>query len=207
MNHFDQRAASWNTDARKARAREAAQAIRAIIGTEKIASALDYGAGTGLLSFELAEQLDHVTLLDTSVGMLQQAKEELRGRGLAWRTEVRDLSRPDPGHPQQGFDLIYSMLTLHHVADTAELLRSFATALRDGGQLVLIDLPPGSEAYHKDAEHHHHDGFEPEVLTEQLRQAGFEPPTWHPPLPVYKTIADGSERRFDLFVLSAVLAP
>ncbi len=132
---------------------------------------------------------------------------ELLDRGLAWHTEIRDLSQPDPSHPREAFELIYSMQALHHVADTAQLLRSFATALRDGGQLILIDLPPGSESYHKDAEHHHHDGFEPEVLTEQLRQAGFKSPTWHPPLPVMKTTADGSERRFDLFVLSAVLAP
>ena len=42
--------------------------------------ALDYGCGTGLLSFPLKDELGHITLNDNSAGMLEVVQEKILAR-------------------------------------------------------------------------------------------------------------------------------
>ncbi|MDV7391839.1 class I SAM-dependent methyltransferase, partial [Arthrospira platensis SPKY1] len=42
--------------------------------------------------------------------------------------------------PPERYDLIYTLMTLHHVADTNRLLRAFHDLLRPGGWLGIADL-------------------------------------------------------------------
>src|SRR5438128_1743042 len=50
------------------------------VGQIPLRRALDYGAGTGRLSFALAEVFDHVTSVDVSDGMLATLVERARTR-------------------------------------------------------------------------------------------------------------------------------
>ena len=71
MTSFDERAKDWDSDPKKVeRARVVAEAIRKAIPLEHSMKALEYGCGTGLLSFALQPDLGQITLADTSQGML-----------------------------------------------------------------------------------------------------------------------------------------
>ena len=71
-------------------------------------------------------------------------------------------------------DLIVSAMAMHHVKDTAKLLRTLFDHLAPGGQLALADLdredgdfhPPGIEGVF-------HHGFDRGQLAAKLRAAGF----------------------------------
>jgi len=60
MTNFDERAKDWDSDPKKVeRARVVADAIRSVIPLSKDMHALEYGCGTGLLSFALHFRTDH----------------------------------------------------------------------------------------------------------------------------------------------------
>ena len=71
MTNFDSRAKTWDSDPKKVeRAAQVAQAIRAALPLQPGMTALEVGCGTGLLSFALQSDFAHITLADTSEGML-----------------------------------------------------------------------------------------------------------------------------------------
>ena len=82
--HFDSKARQWDENpVFRERAEKIANGIRAAVPLSRSMSALDYGSGSGLLSFPLKDELGHITLKDTSVGMLAVAEEKIAAQGLA----------------------------------------------------------------------------------------------------------------------------
>ena len=112
----------------------------------------------------------HVTLADTSAGMLDAAR-----RGAARDPGRYDVVRLDLGHEDAPgtFDLVCSMLALHHIADTATVLARMRAALRPGGWVAVADLDhdPGNR-FHGHG-HDGHPGFERADIAAQLGRAGF----------------------------------
>ncbi len=81
MTNFDERARDWDSDPKKVeRARVVADAIRKTIPLSQEMKALEYGCGTGLLSFALQPDLGEITLADTSQGMLDVLREKIAKR-------------------------------------------------------------------------------------------------------------------------------
>ena len=72
--NFDSKAASWDTPEKIVRAKIFADKIISETAAG-VGSALEYGAGTGLVSFWLTKQFNHITLGDSSAGMLGQAQD------------------------------------------------------------------------------------------------------------------------------------
>ncbi|MCX7063649.1 MAG: class I SAM-dependent methyltransferase [Proteobacteria bacterium] len=137
---FDARAATWDEDpGKRRRAAAVADAIRRQVKLSADMSAMEYGAGTGLLSFELADELGSILLTDSSIGMLDVARSKVAASGAS-RMAVRALDLTQDPLPMERFDIIYSMMTLHHVPDTGDLLRKLYTLLRPGGHLCVADL-------------------------------------------------------------------
>src|SRR5512134_3028173 len=114
MTNFDERAKDWDSDPDKVRrARVVADAIRQAIPLSNEMKALEYGCGTGLLSFALQSHLGEITLADTSQGMLDVLREKIVNAKVKNMHPVRlDLSS-DP-LPAERYDVTYSLLTLHH---------------------------------------------------------------------------------------------
>lgn len=76
---FDSKAKAWDTDPVKVeRARVIAEEISARIPNTSHMSALEYGCGTGLLSFALQPLLSRVALADSSEGDALGAKRQDR---------------------------------------------------------------------------------------------------------------------------------
>jgi 2-polyprenyl-3-methyl-5-hydroxy-6-metoxy-1,4-benzoquinol methylase len=102
--------------------------------------ALDWGSGTGRLTFALLDQCAHVTAVDVSRSMLATLTGRAREHGLAPRvtpTLVADV-RPAADH-----DLAVCLLVLQHLrsrADMTDALRTLVACLRVGGYLV-VEIP------------------------------------------------------------------
>jgi ubiquinone/menaquinone biosynthesis C-methylase UbiE len=169
---FDARAATWDEDpGKRKRAAAVADAIRRQVELSANMSAMEYGAGTGLLSFELADELGSILLTDSSSGMLDVARSKVAASGPS-RMAVRPLDLTRDPLPAERFDIVYSMMTLHHVPDTGDLLGKLYTLLNDGGYLCVADLDAEDGSFHGPEVDVHH-GFDRGALGAALCDAGF----------------------------------
>ena len=169
---FDDRAATWDDDPGKAeRARQVAEAIRAAVPLDASMRVLEFGAGTGLLTQALRDDVGPVTLTDTSAGMRQVMADKIAA-GAIPDGRVWDLDLASGPLPDERFDLVVSLMALHHIPDTDTVLSNVAALLEAGGQLAIVDLDAEEGSFHGHAAPVHK-GFERDALTAQLTAAGF----------------------------------
>jgi ubiquinone/menaquinone biosynthesis C-methylase UbiE len=201
MSDFDAKAKDWDANPLKtARANAVAAAIRAAVPLSPTMTALEYGCGTGLLSFALQPELGRIVLADSSQGMLAELERKLDATGIASMQPLRLDLAVDP-LPTERFDLIYSAMTLHHIPDTAGILRQFHALLKRPGYLCVADLDYEGGAYH-DADFDGHHGFHREELAKLAKDAGFAEVDFVTAFQMPKKIA-GEERLFPLFLMTA----
>jgi ubiquinone/menaquinone biosynthesis C-methylase UbiE len=170
--HFDSKARQWDENpVFQARADQIAAAIAAALPLNTAMRALDYGSGTGMLSFPLRDRLGHITLKDTSAGMLAVAEEKIAAWGIDnMSTRLMDLTATPM--PDERYDLIYSSMTLHHIPDTDAILTAFRTLLNPGGWLCIADLAQEDGSFHGSHVDVHH-GFDRNLLATRATAAGF----------------------------------
>jgi SAM-dependent methyltransferase len=196
---FEVKAKDWDANERRTRMAAAiGGSILEHVELNERMNVLDFGAGTGLISSQIAPRVKRVVAVDTSPAMLDklQSKPELKGRV---ETVCRDiLEQP----LEDKFDLIASAMTLHHVEDTARLLRTFGEHLIDSGKLALADLDKEDGSFHPpDTEGVFHQGFDREELGRLLEEQGFEQIEFF----TAHTIA-GDENEYPVFLVTAVKA-
>jgi ubiquinone/menaquinone biosynthesis C-methylase UbiE len=173
MSEFDAKAADWDTPERIEHARHFADAVRAHVPLRPDWRAIDVGAGTGLLGLHLREDLAELVLADPSAGMVATAQAKIDAAGLEDVRAIRfDVTDPPPdGAP---FDLVVSLLMLHHVKDTEAALRAVSAMLVRGGWMGLIDLDEEDGSFHDpDQEGIHHRGFSRARLEQLAAAIGF----------------------------------
>lgn len=172
---FDSKAGTWDDDPQKIlRAKKVANLIRPLLPKGDVLKGMEYGCGTGLLSFELANDIGSVCLADTSVGMLDVLQEKISATGISnFSAVLLDLTNT-LGESSRQLDVIYSLMTLHHIADTAAILGQFFYHLRPGGKLLLADLDQEDGSFHPEGTTGIHYGFERGELTRAAKSAGFD---------------------------------
>jgi predicted TPR repeat methyltransferase len=169
---FDQRAATWDDDPAKVeRAKVVADAIRAAVPLSPSTRLLEYGAGTGQVTQALRDAVGPVTLADTSAGMREQMEQKVAA-GVIPDARVIDLDLSTGEVPDDRYDVIATVMVLHHITPLAPVLDAFATLLEPGGHLCVVDLEEEDGSFHGDGFHGHH-GFAPAAIIEQLEAAGF----------------------------------
>ena len=169
---FDERAATWDEDPAKVeRAAVVAEAIAATVPLGSGTRVLEYGAGTGLVTQALRDHVGPVTLADSSEGMraVMQAKIDA-GTLTGARIWALDLATETP--PDEQFDLIVTVMALHHIADLERVLASFAGLLAPDGHLCIVDLDHEDGSFHGEGFTGHH-GFRRPDLADHLAAAGF----------------------------------
>src|SRR5215210_5532659 len=140
MTNFDEGAKDWDSDPKKVeRARVVADAIRKMVPLSVVMKALEYGCGTGLLSFALQSDLGQITLADTSQGMLDVLSEKIATAGVTNMHPVRLDLATDP-LPAERYHLTYSLMTLHHIHNVNDILVKFLELLEPNGVLLVADL-------------------------------------------------------------------
>ncbi len=199
--HFDSKARAWDENpVFHERAERIAQAIRARIPLSREMAALDYGCGTGLLSFALQDALGRITLMDSSGGMLAVAREKIAALGARHMT-VRQVDLATDPPADERYDLIYASMTLHHIPDTDHILRAFHDLLNPGGWLAIADLDREDGSFHGPEVEVHH-GFERAALAQRATVAGFAAVAFATVFSIEKAGAAGT-RSYPVFLMTA----
>jgi ubiquinone/menaquinone biosynthesis C-methylase UbiE len=133
--------------------------------------ALEYGCGTGLLSFALQPHLEHISLADSSEGMLAVLDEKITANGIT-NMHPRKLDLVTDPLPAERYDLIYTLMTCHHIQDTTGLLRNLHTLLASSGHLCLADLDAEDGSFHGPG-FSGHNGFDRGALGAIAESVGF----------------------------------
>jgi ubiquinone/menaquinone biosynthesis C-methylase UbiE len=199
--HFDAQALKWDENpAFRERGEKLAQAIRQAVSPGPHMNALDYGSGTGLLSFPLKEELGSILLADSSGGMLEVAARKIAEQGVRNMTTLKLDLLVDP-LPAQRFDLIYTSMTLHHVPDTDRILHVFHDLLKPGGYLCIADLDKEDGSFHGPEVDVHH-GFDRAELSRRAANAGFDGMRFQTVFSIAKEQETG-KRDYPVFLMSA----
>jgi len=202
MTNFDERAKDWDSDPEKVeRARAVAEAIRDAVSLSTDMNALEYGCGTGLLSFALQENLGQITLADTSQGMLDVLSEKIAKSGVTNMHHLRlDLS-VDP-LPAEKYRITYSLMVLHHIHDARGIIRKFYDVLQPNGYLLVADLDKEDGSFHTDGATDVHKGFEQSELQTWVETAGFGNVKFSLAYEI-KRQENGKEKTFPIFLMVA----
>jgi 2-polyprenyl-3-methyl-5-hydroxy-6-metoxy-1,4-benzoquinol methylase len=199
--HFDGKARQWDANpVFRERGLKIAEAVRQAVPLHPRMSALDYGCGTGLLSFPLKDELGAILMADSSGGMLEVVNEKIAAQGVANMTTLQlDLLADPP--PAQRFDLIVTAMTLHHVPDTDQILRIFHDLLQPGGYLCIADLDQEDGSFHGIEVDVHH-GFDRADLGRHAVQAGFADVQFQTVFSIAKERENGT-RDYPVFLMAA----
>jgi predicted TPR repeat methyltransferase len=179
MHSFDERAATWDDDpAKRERAQVVGRAIRATVPLNRSVRMLEYGAGTGLVTQALRDAVGPVTMADTSAGM-RDVMERKIAAGAIPDARVWDLDLATQSAPDERFELVVTVMTLHHIPKLEPVLAGFARLLVAGGHLCIVDLEEEDGSFHgRDFVGHH--GLNRSALEERLHQAGFADVAFQP---------------------------
>jgi SAM-dependent methyltransferase len=113
--------------------------IRAVAPGLRLGRALDFGCGAGRLTQALGRHFSRATGVDISERMVALAREHCAGANV----EFVHNARPDLRlFPDGSFDLVYSRITLQHIAPayTRRYLGEFARVLAPGG-VLSVQIP------------------------------------------------------------------
>ncbi len=202
MTDFDAEAATWDDQPyRVERAEAIATVIRETVPLGTHLTALEYGAGTGLLGRALVDDLGSVTLADASAGMTEAATVKAAAHPSADKLRAVRLDLMSDPIPTERYDLVLSVMALHHVPDVPALLGAFHEMLTPGGVVALVDLEAEDGSFHEgDFEGHH--GFERDRLSAWLTGAGLADVAFRHAYTVEKEV-DGEDRSYGLFLVTA----
>ncbi|MGE4569023.1 MAG: class I SAM-dependent methyltransferase [Bacteroidales bacterium] len=201
MNPFDARARDWdNNPLHWERSEVIASEMLKRIPVSPHFTALEFGAGTGILSFLMAPLFSEITMLDNSPEMVRVMSEKVQlAKTLHLQPLCCDIEKVDC--PGLHADLLFSQMAMHHVCDVAEALHKFFGILNKGGYLAITDLYSEDGSFHG-ASFTGHKGFDPKDFEMMLSKAGFSDISIEPCF-LQKKPVDGSLKAFPLFLAIA----
>ena len=202
MNTFDEKAKTWDQNpVNRERSEAIAKKILQKIDLNPGMVAMEYGAGTGILSFMLKDIVKEITLMDSSLEMVKVMEEKIHSSGVSHLKPLYfDLETHD--YTEQTFDMIITQMVLHHVKDINAIIRKFYELLDDGGHLVIADLYTEDGSFHGEG-FEGHLGFDPDRLGNQIKQAGFKNIAHEPCFIMKKQTEKHGVKEFAIFILTA----
>jgi ubiquinone/menaquinone biosynthesis C-methylase UbiE len=196
-NNFDEKAIFWDSNPKRIEYSQLlANKIKDFIRLEYKGSyqALEYGSATGLMAVLLADYFKEITLMDSSPKMLELLAEKIKAQRLNNLHPLYYDLQHQPSAIQ--VNLIYTVMTLHHIEDTALILRRFFPMLIPPGFLIIVDLMPEDGSFHQGAVMPHC-GFDPDKLQELARAEGYKVLEFNPQI----YTLEKEERNYDFFLL------
>ncbi|MGH4123467.1 MAG: class I SAM-dependent DNA methyltransferase [Clostridium sp.] len=171
---FDNYAKTWDTDVRIDRAKIIASEISKSIAIDKNYSAMEFGCGTGLVSFNLYDKFKNITLVDSSKGMIDILESKIDKYKINNMFSYH-LDIPSQNSIDMKFDVIYNSMVLHHIQDTESIINTFYELLNKDGYLCIVDLDKEDGSFHKNyPDFDGHNGFNQDTLKNILISAGFK---------------------------------
>ncbi|MBD3841179.1 MAG: class I SAM-dependent methyltransferase [Campylobacterales bacterium] len=132
---------------------------------------LDYGCGSGLVSFGFAHKVHSVLGLDNSLGMVEVYNDKASKIGLDnIIAKVHDINKDHL--IENMFDLVVTNMTMHHIKDTKMFIEKLANSLKSSGKLFIADLVSEDGKFHSDNEGVEHFGFSMDEIKSLFVNAG-----------------------------------
>jgi ubiquinone/menaquinone biosynthesis C-methylase UbiE len=202
MNQFDEAARAWDSNPiHRERSEAIALKINKKIDFNPEMTALEFGAGTGILSFLLKDYLKDIILMDSSSEMVKVMEEKVRKeqasnlKPLNYDLEISEYTGPP-------VDLVFTQMVLHHINDVPAILSKFYRMLNSGGCIAIADLYSEDGSFH-DPDFSGHRGFDMIEFSEILKSIGFHN-IQHEPCYVIKKLTEVNQmKEFPVFLLVA----
>lgn len=201
MKHFDKQAKDWDNNPMKVvRAEIFAKEIIEYIKPKPSDNALEFGCGTGLLSYQLKDAFETITLADNSEGMIQVLQDKIKNLSLTnFKPLLVDLLEDNLDIGK--FNVIYSLMTLHHIHDLNKVSNIFHSLLETDGYLCIADLVKEDGSFHKEhSEFDGHNGFDKNELSNILTRNGFKVEYYNISYIIEKEL-EGEIRKYPLFLI------
>jgi ubiquinone/menaquinone biosynthesis C-methylase UbiE len=100
---------------------------------------LDIACGSGIVACAFAAHAKHVTGIDITPGMIDEARKLQQQKGLqnmSWQTgEVESLPYNDGS-----FSIVVSRFGFHHFQDPATVLAEMTRVCKTGGRILVVDV-------------------------------------------------------------------
>ncbi len=200
---FNTAASGWDSEMRTKRAKVIAAEILAVIPDKAHGRAMEFGCGTGLISVCLADQFEHITLIDTSEKMLEVLAGKIADRQIRNMTPVLADINADEEIQKGKYDVIYTSMALHHIPDTEGTLKNLRQMLTDGGCLIVVDLTEDDGSFHRlEKDFDGHNGFDPLAMGDLMERLGYKNIESRVFYHGVKLI-EGTEVPYSLFILKA----
>lgn len=174
-NKFDLLASTWDTKSTRVEiAKTFISTVKENIHNISSFDILDYGCGTGLVSFGFVGEVKSILGMDFSDGMLDVYNQKIKDYDLSdIKCEKHNIN--DNHLPHNKFDMILTSMTLHHIKDTNDFIEKAYKALKQNGYLAIGDLDKEDGTFHdRGNEGVEHFGFDKQHLSDMLQQNGFE---------------------------------
>lgn len=142
--------------------------IQAELSDTKGRSAIDYGCGTGLIGFALADRFRSILFVDRSLEMLRQVQRKI---DAADRSNASTLCADFSADIPTGLRADYILLSqvLLHTKNHFLLLDRLTDILLPGGHLIIVDFDKNEQI----SSDRIHNGFSQTELTSHLYSQGF----------------------------------
>lgn len=168
--NFNDIALMWDTDRRIKRAKVISVFIKEKVKLHSDMNVLEFGCGTGLISFNLYQSVNKIIGYDTSEKMIDvfnRKINELNANNVKSTTELLKYSNQ--------IDCILSSMVFHHIPDIRSQLYELSKVLTSKGELFIVDLDKDDGSFHKDeVGFEGHNGFDRDEFCEILTSMSFE---------------------------------
>jgi len=176
LNRFDEAAKTWDQKQSSIDSSNACvDNLLKHITLKDDSKILDYGCGTGFISFSLANELNSVLGMDYSDGMVNRFNEKAKELNFNNIKAVKHNMNEDEIQ-KDTFNLFISSMTMHHIKDTNMFAQKAYDCLVDGGIVCINDLEKEDGTFH--AKHKNdgveHFGYEKDDVKKIFENIGFE---------------------------------
>lgn len=134
---------------------------------------LDYGCGSGLVSFGFAKDVQIIDGYDYFKGMLEIYNIKTSKMGFENINGVfHDINKEHLKLNQ--YDLAVANMTMHHRNSVDDFVAKLANCLKKNGQLFIADLCKEDGTFHSDNTDVVHFGFEIDDIKSSFEKAGLK---------------------------------
>jgi ubiquinone/menaquinone biosynthesis C-methylase UbiE len=197
---FNSEAASWDENPGRVKlANDVADIMKEVALTPEM-DVLDFGCGTGLLSFRLQPFVRSITGVDSSQGMLDVMRVKISRQNIS-NVQARQIDIERGDILTGRYHLIVSSMTFHHIREIMPLLDQLYAVTAASGYLCIIDLDLEGGKFHDSNEGVFHFGFDKDHLSSAFREAGFDDVHAVTASEIVKPAPDGEIKSFTVFLM------
>lgn len=168
--NFNDIALMWDTDRRIKRAKVISDFIKEKVRLHSEMNVLEFGCGTGLISFNLYQSVNKIIGYDTSEKMIDVFNRKINELNAINVSSTTDLLK----YSNQ-IDCVLSSMVFHHILDIKSQLYELSKVLTSKGELFIVDLDKEDGSFHKDeVGFDGHNGFDRDEFCEILTSINFE---------------------------------